>query len=122
MNMPSLQRELSIDEFIDGDEGARMGVFLADPKAVNQEERVHALEVMRLVRQAVVGLTARESHIIRHRFGLLGGDEQTFDEIGKALRLSRERVRQLEGQARDKLRAKLSCLRSHADAGTTREE
>ena len=121
MNMPLLQRELSIDDFVDGDDGACMGIFLADPNAVDQEKCVYEHEVMRLVRRAVVGLTARERHIIRNRFGLLGGNEQTFDEIGKALRLSRERVRQIEGQAKNKLRAMLSYLHPPADGGPTHE-
>jgi DNA-directed RNA polymerase sigma subunit (sigma70/sigma32) len=49
----------------------------------------------------------RERHVIRGRFGLLGHQEQTLEEIGRALRLSRERVRQIEVRAKEKLRARL---------------
>jgi len=55
----------------------------------------------------MVQLDARERHIIRNRFGLLGGRELTLEEIGKTLNLSRERVRQLEREAKIKLRANL---------------
>jgi RNA polymerase nonessential primary-like sigma factor len=54
-----------------------------------------------------VDLDDRERHIIRNRFGLLGGQELTLEEIGKTLNLSRERVRQLEREAKEKLRATL---------------
>jgi RNA polymerase nonessential primary-like sigma factor len=61
-----------------------------------------------LVREALIKLDARERHIISNRFGLLGGEELTLEEIGRTLNLSRERVRQLEREAKDKLK---ECLR-----------
>lgn len=107
MIIPMLQRELSIDDFVDADEECRLGVLLADPKAENQEQRIYEREISHLVCQALVSLDERERHIIRNRFGLLGGKEQTLEEIGKGLNLSRERVRQLEREAKNKLRANL---------------
>ena len=59
------------------------------------------------MRHALVQLDDRERHIIRNRYGLLGGQELTLEEIGKTLNLSRERVRQLEREAKIKLRANL---------------
>jgi RNA polymerase sigma factor (sigma-70 family) len=102
-----LPRELSIDDFVDADEECRLESLLADPKAESQEQRIYEREVIHLVNQALVSLDERERHIILHRFGLLGGAEQTLEEIGRGLRLSRERVRQLERDAKHKLRANL---------------
>ena len=113
MIIPLLQRELSIDDFVDPDEECRLGVLLADPKAENQEEKIYEREITHLVNQALVSLDERERHIIRNRFGLLGGKELTLEEIGKGLNLSRERVRQLEREAKDKLRANLIRHRAH---------
>lgn len=113
MSVPFLQHEVSIDDFVDADEETRMEAFLADPKAENQVQRVHDIEVVRLVKRALLGLDARERHIIRNRFGFLGVEEQTLEQIGSVLRLSRERVRQLERQAKDKLRAMLGCLQAY---------
>ena len=113
MIIPMLQREISIDDFVDADGECRLGVLLADPKAENQEERIYEREISHLVNQALVSLDERERHIIRNRFGLLGGREQTLEEIGKGLNLSRERVRQLERDAKNKLRANLIRHRTH---------
>jgi len=113
MIIPMLQRELSIDDFVDAEGEHRLGVFLADPKAENQVQRVQEIEVQHSVKQALVRLDERERHIIRNRFGLFGGKEQTLEEIGMVLHLSRERVRQLESQAKKKLRANLFCHRTY---------
>lgn len=113
MFIPLLQRELSIDDYVDRDEECRLGVLLADPNAESQEEKVYLKEVSGLVHAALGGLDERELHIIRNRFGLLGGKELTLEEIGKGLNLSRERVRQLEREAKDKLRANLGRYRTN---------
>jgi RNA polymerase sigma factor (sigma-70 family) len=107
MIIPLLQKERSIDDFVDRDEGCRLAALLADKESVNQEDELYGHEIRRLVRHAMVQLDARERHIIRNRFGLLGGRELTLEEIGKTLNLSRERVRQLEREAKIKLRANL---------------
>lgn len=107
MFIPLLQRERSIDDFIDKDEGCRLAALLADKGAVSQEDRVYMKEIRSLVREALILLDERERHIIRNRFGLLGGGELTLEEIGRSLNLSRERVRQLEREAKNKLRLSL---------------
>jgi RNA polymerase primary sigma factor len=112
MIIPLLQRERSIDDFIDKDEGGRLGALLADRSSVNQEDRLYMKEIRGLVRSALIDLDARERHIIRNRYGLLGGEELTLEQIGKTLNLSRERVRQLEREAKHKLRINLT--RAHA--------
>jgi len=107
MIVPMYQPEISIDDFVDAEEETRMAAFLADPSAASALQRVHQAEVAGLVKGALRCLDDRELHILRNRFGLLGGAEQTLDEIGKGLRLSRERIRQLERQAKAKLKARL---------------
>jgi RNA polymerase primary sigma factor len=102
-----LHKEVSLDDFVDREEECRLGSLIADPNSEDQEKRVYLKEISALVHTALSGLDERELHIIRNRFGLLGGRELTLEEIGRSLNLSRERVRQLEREAKAKLRATL---------------
>ncbi len=113
MLMPLLQRERSIDDFVDKDGGCRLSTLLADKNESSQEDKLYLQELKDLVQEALFQLDERELHIIRNRFGILGGKELTLEEIGKSLNLSRERVRQLEREAKQKLRSNLKRHRSH---------
>ena len=55
------------------------------------------------VQKLMVGLTERERYVITHRFGLHNKDEGTLSDIGNAIGISRERVRQLEQIALSKM-------------------
>ncbi len=107
MGWHAYQNELSIDDFIADGEACRVGSLIADPKSNAPEEELYLTELTSLVRGVVVRLGERERHIVCNRYGLFGGKEQSFEEIGKDLNLSRERVRQLEREARGKIRARL---------------
>ena len=113
MIFPLMQKELSIDDYVDRDEECRFSVLLADTKSESQEEKIYNREVGAIVQRALGRLDERELLIIRNRFGLLGGQEQTLEEIGKRMNLSRERVRQLEREAKDKLRVCLGPQRGN---------
>jgi RNA polymerase sigma-32 factor len=73
---------------------------------MDAESVVAANEVQVAVRDRVEGvlgrLDEREQVIVRRR--LLGGEKETLSDIGRELGLSRERVRQIETRARNKLR------------------
>jgi len=62
-------------------------------------------------------LTPREQQVLQMRFGLGGAREHTLEEVGRALTLTRERIRQIERAALDKLRARESRveLRSYLE-------
>ena len=69
-------------------------------KLASKRERV---ALIRRLRAAIPALTRRERHILRRRF--LGEKRQSLTKIGKELGLSKERVRQLESRALEKLRS-----------------
>jgi RNA polymerase sigma factor (sigma-70 family) len=64
-----------------------------------------------LLRQALGELDEKEERVLRLRFGLDGADPKTLKEIGEMLSLSRERIRQIESQALDKLNRSQKCQR-----------
>ena len=107
MFIPLLARERSIDDFIDKEGSCRLAAVLADKNAMSQDEKLYLKELRHLVLRALIKLDDRERHIIQNRFGIEGGGELTLEEIGRSLNLSRERVRQLEREAKSKLRANL---------------
>ena len=109
MLIPWFQRELSIDDAASPESTRSLESVLVDHDAESQEQKIYRQELTRLVRKALVSLDERERHIIRNRFGLLGGNERTLEEIAAGLNLSRERVRQLERIAKTKLRKTLVC-------------
>ena len=63
----------------------------------------------RHLRQALGELDEKEERVLRLRFGLDGADPKTLKEIGEMLDLSRERIRQIEAQALDKLHRSQKC-------------
>jgi RNA polymerase primary sigma factor len=99
----SAQPQLSLDSPV-GDGHSRLGDFLADRTAFSLVEAVLAEELRGQLHDALHTLPPREASILRARFGLDGGKERTLEAIGRELRLSRERVRQLEAKALAKLR------------------
>ncbi|UCF66455.1 MAG: sigma-70 family RNA polymerase sigma factor [Acidobacteriota bacterium] len=104
MFFPWLYRELSIDDFVDDDAQTRLAERMKDREAANAEEELLRQEMIQLTRDALSELPERQRIILMRRFGFLGQDEMTLEAIGGLLGLSRERVRQLECEAKVKLR------------------
>jgi len=75
------------------------------------EEMIHQSDLDELA-AALADLDGKEREVVRLRFGLEDDEPRTLQEIGDRLHLSRERVRQIETRAKDKLR-RSAKLRSH---------
>jgi RNA polymerase primary sigma factor len=97
-------RELSIDERVGRDQAAAVGDYLIDAKLESPEENLIRTESSRLLQRAILVLNRQEREVLVGRFGLGGENGMTLREIGDAMSLSRERVRQIENQAKRKLR------------------
>jgi RNA polymerase sigma factor (sigma-70 family) len=95
---------VSLDQTVGTDDDAALGDFIADDTAPAAETTVEA-GLMRAELHSVLGtLEAREAAVVRMRYGLDDGQPRTLDEIGRAFKLSRERIRQIERETMAKLR------------------
>src|SRR5438067_3796557 len=72
-----------------------------------EDEMIHQSDLDELA-EALRDLDGKEREVVRLRFGLEDDEPRTLQEIGDRLHLSRERVRQIESRAKDKLRYVLS--------------
>lgn len=89
--------------------------MIADPSADDLAEiALQRIESSHLYR-ALSALTEREQYILAARYGLGDSDPQTLAAIGEQLGLTRERVRQIEHEALDKLRNLLADMASTTD-------
>jgi RNA polymerase sigma factor (sigma-70 family) len=105
LELTSVGRDpVSLDALVGDDEETRLGDLVEDVDAVGPETAV----VERLGRERIESLLSRldprSADVLRARYGLGDGREQTLTEIGLRIGLSRERVRQLERQALHELR------------------
>jgi RNA polymerase sigma factor (sigma-70 family) len=96
--------EISLDKKIGEDGDASLGDHLADPKNHNPEESLLRDEAQDLVEEAIDNLSAQQRTVIRYRFGLMGDRPLVLKQIGRRLGISRERVRQIEVQAKNRMR------------------
>ena len=86
-------------------EGTTLERMLSDPKMQPHDQCDATMLKEDMGRLLDSTLTERESHVLRMRFGLGDGRGRTLEEIGQGLHVTRERVRQIEARALQKLRA-----------------
>ncbi|OJH40715.1 RNA polymerase factor sigma-32 [Cystobacter ferrugineus] len=104
-------RDLSLDAPV-GDEGDATHMDFVESESISQVDEVADRQEADLtrarIRQALTRLDPRERFIIEHR--VMGDSEMTLSELGEHFGFSRERARQLEIRAKDKLKAELMSL------------
>ncbi len=88
-----------------GDDGdTEFGDFIKDDESPQPTDVAHQQLLREALEQVMSALTAREARILRLRFGLRDGRTHTLEEVGQRFGLTRERIRQIEHQALDRLR------------------
>lgn len=100
-------RPASLDAPLGDDASSTIAEVVADENAATPFEQLQNQTETALVRQLVENLSEREARILRLRFGLDNGQEQTLETVGRKLKLTRERIRQLQNMALQKLRQML---------------
>ena len=97
-------REVSLDDKIGKDRDKPISDYLVDASASSPEDDLIFRESNTLVGEAMSHLSDQERVVVGFRFGLAGGPPLTLKEIGEKMGISRERVRQIECQAKARLR------------------
>ncbi len=87
-----------------GDEDSTLGDFIENKDTVSPFEAVKDRELTERIKGILSTLSPREEKIIRLRFGIGEDGEYTLEEIGKRFNVSRERIRQIEKKALNRLR------------------
>ncbi|MFC4053724.1 RNA polymerase sigma factor [Actinomadura syzygii] len=98
------RQPISLDSTIGEDGETRIGDLIEDTDSPEASELVDRQLMADQLRRTLDILSPREAKIMAMRFGLYDGTPRTLDEIGKALGLTRERIRQLEKESLSKLR------------------
>jgi RNA polymerase primary sigma factor len=83
---------------------SEFGDFIEDDQSLSPDEAMHSIALSETIERILNELLPREAQILKLRFGLEGGTPQTLEQVGEALGLSRERIRQIERQALRRLR------------------
>lgn len=96
---------LSLDLPVGEGGGMTLGGLIRDDENEDPEAMMLSQEMIRELQRIMMELNDREQRVMRMRFRLDGNDASLQDEIARDMKLSRERVRQIEIQAIKKLRA-----------------
>jgi RNA polymerase primary sigma factor len=98
------RRPVSLETPIDDEGDSTFGDFVEDVNSPAPAEEVANNLLHEQLKTALDRLPSREAQILRLRYGLEDGKVYTLEEVGQAIGVTRERVRQLEAQALNRLR------------------
>ncbi len=107
-----LHAPVSLDTPVNDDENSHLMDFIADDSIRSPIDEVVEQNLQESIEEALDELSERERQILRMRFGLGMDRSYTLEEVGQAFELTRERIRQIEAKAIEKMRhpAKLKKL------------
>ncbi|WP_163327826.1 RNA polymerase sigma factor RpoD [Desulfurobacterium thermolithotrophum] len=98
------QEPVSLETPIGDDEDSTLGNFIEDSKSPIPEHEVIKKDLQEKVSQLLSTLSEREALVLKLRFGLDGYPEHTLEQVGRELKVTRERIRQIESKALRKLK------------------
>jgi RNA polymerase primary sigma factor len=95
----------SLEMTVGEDDETRLADLVKDVQAQSPEEAAMSNQMATEVERAMTPLTDREKEVMRLRYGLGQEREYTLEEVGRRLGITRERARQIEAKALQKMRA-----------------
>jgi RNA polymerase primary sigma factor len=95
--------QTSLDAPLGEESDASLADVVPDERAGTPYEHLAGETLRELLREFLGELGEREAYVLRLRYGLDDGEELTLDEVGARLKLTRERVRQIQAAAIKKL-------------------
>jgi len=98
------QQPISLETPIGEDGDSHFGDFIEDTEATSPVEVTSYRLMQEQIESVLSTLTDREEKVLRLRFGIGGGFSRTLEEVGTIFNVTRERVRQIETKALNKLR------------------
>lgn len=100
------KKPLSLDKEVFIDSGSMPATYkdLLIESSQESPESLHAKKELHIfLRKSLTVLSERERHVVRKRFGLDGEESQRLEELGVHFKVTRERIRQIEKQALQKI-------------------
>jgi RNA polymerase primary sigma factor len=98
------QQPVSLETPVDDEEESHLGDFIEDKRFVNPADALIGSSLRDMTVEVLKMLSPREEKVIKMRFGLCAnGNEHTLEEVGQHFAVTRERVRQIEARALNKL-------------------
>lgn len=88
----------------DESEDSTLGEFIEDEKILSPEQQAAQKLLKNQIKEILVDLAPREKKILEMRFGLTDGISHTLEEVGKEFGVTRERIRQIEAKAVERIR------------------
>jgi len=109
------QETVSLEKPIGDEEDSTLGEFIADDKILSPDQESARRILADQVREILDDLSPKERKILEMRHGLMDGVMHTLEEVGKEFGVTRERIRQIEAKAHEKIRAhqKANRLRNY---------
>jgi len=95
---------ISMETPIGDDEDSHLGDFIEDTNILAPMDSATGESLRESTKDILTTLTARESKVLRMRFGIDMNTDHTLEEVGKQFDVTRERIRQIEAKALRKLR------------------
>ena len=98
------QEVLSIETPIGDEDDSTLSDFIPDDRNPTPSQSTARAMLRDLIKEIMIDLSEREQQILKMRFGLEDGVSHTLEEVGKAFGVTRERIRQIEAKALEKIR------------------